>query len=118
MGRSASVARRVSGFYRQLFRLPFNLFIIFLYPFVGVDNGRHATEQETRHWGCQVGQHATDFMFVLKSPLGVGRPARAARKGPPWPAAYKRRPSERPTRQTKPRVEDFVKRRPSARCTR
>jgi hypothetical protein len=39
--------------------LPFHLFVIFLYPFVGVDNGQHATEQETRHWGCQFGQHAT-----------------------------------------------------------
>jgi hypothetical protein len=61
MGRSASVARRVSGSYTQFVRLPFNSFFIFLYQFVGVDDGRNATEQETRPWGFQVGQHATVF---------------------------------------------------------
>jgi hypothetical protein len=30
-----------------------------LYQLVEVDDGRHATEQETYHWGYQFGQHAT-----------------------------------------------------------
>jgi hypothetical protein len=32
--------------------LPFHLFVILFYLFVGVDDGQHATEQEICHWAC------------------------------------------------------------------